>query len=58
MCGNGLKKPFYPPRRSCEARAGLFKFQERSRKQFPLQWGHCEARASMFMWGKDLIKPF
>ena len=44
--------PFKPPRRCCEARVGLFKFQKRSRKPFSPQWRFGEARASLFMWGK------
>ena len=34
MCGKDLIKPFYLPWRCCEARAGLFKCLERSRKKF------------------------
>ena len=34
MFGKDLITPFQPPRRCCEARAGLFKCQGRSRKQF------------------------
>ena len=41
-----------------EARASLFKCQERARKQFSPLWRSCEARASLFMCGNDLRKPF
>ena len=40
---------------TCEARAGLFKSQKGSRKQFSLLWGFCEAPAGLFKWGKGLI---
>ena len=36
---------------------GLFKWQGRSRKKFSPQWRSCEARANLFMCGKDLISP-
>ena len=49
-------KSFFPS--CCEARVGLFKCQGRSRKQFSLLWKTCEACASQFMWGKDLVTPF
>ena len=58
MSGKDLIKPFSPPIRCCEARVGLFKCQERSKKQFSPLWESSEARASMCMSGKDLIKPF
>ena len=42
----------------CEARAGLFKCQRRSRKLVsPLCW-HCEVGVSLFLCGKDFTKPF
>ena len=41
---------------SCETRARLFKYQERTREQFSLLWRSCEARASVVMCGKNLIK--
>ena len=31
-----------------DVHAGLFKCQERSRKQFSLLWKHCKARATLF----------
>ena len=34
--------------RYSEARSGLFKCRERSRKQFSPLWRSCEARASLF----------
>ena len=46
------------PRGCCEARAGLFKCQGRSRKQFSPLRRPCEDGASLFMCGKDLITPF
>ena len=39
-------------------RGGLLKCQERSKKQFSPLWESSEARASMCMSGKDLIKLF
>ena len=41
-----------------EELGGLLKCQERLRKQFSPLWESSEARASMCMSGKDLIKPF
>ena len=45
--------------RSCEARAGLFKCQERRRKQFSPLCRSCDARASLFKcegrWGKHIF---
>ena len=32
--------------------------KEESRKQFSPLWMTCEARASLFIFGKDLTKPF
>ena len=58
MCGKDLITPFYPPRRYSAARAGLFKCQGRSRKQFSQLSRPCEVGASMFMCGKDLITRF
>ena len=55
MCGENLTTPFKPPRRCCEARAGLFTFEGRSRKQFSPLGRSFEARAGLFMCGKDLI---
>ena len=62
----GWWKTIYVPERRgkslfpscCEARVGLFKCLGRSRKQFSLLWKSCEACASQFMWGKDLVTPF
>ena len=54
----GLITPFPPPRKCCEARGGMFKCHRKSRKQFSPVWKHCEFGASVFMSGKDLIKPF
>ena len=53
-----LCAPFYPPRGYGDARGGLFQCQGRSRKQFSPLWKSCEARACLFMCGKDLAKPF
>ena len=58
MCGKDLIKPFYPPRKYCEARVSLFKCHGRSRKQFSPLWRPCEVGASLFTCGKDLITPF
>ena len=55
--GNDRESSFHHCR-SCEARASLFESQENPRKQFLPLWRHCEACASQFMCGKDLIKPF
>ena len=55
MCRKVLITPFYPPRRYCEARGGLFKCQRGSRKQFSPT---CEVGASLFICGKDLITAF
>ena len=40
------------------ARTALFKRRGRTRKQFSQLWRSCEAHASLFMCGKDLITPF
>ena len=58
MCGKDLLTLFYPPRKCCEARVGLFKCQGGSRKQFSPLWRPCEVGASLFIGGKDLITPF
>ena len=47
--------PFLPPRKCAEARAGLFKYQERSRKQFSRS---SEARASMLSVRKEIEGSF
>ena len=57
MCRKDVVKPFYVPRRYCEARVGLFMRKGRPRKQFPLLWKSCAARASLLMCGKGLITP-
>ena len=38
-CLSALKEQFSPLLRSCEARASLFKCQERARKPFSPLWG-------------------
>ena len=53
--GNDVLKP---PRRCCEARAGLFNCQRKSTKHFSPLWRPFELGASLFMCGKDLITPF
>ena len=58
MCGKYLITTFSPPRRYCEARLGLFKWQIRSRKLFSPLWKPCEVGASLFMCGKVLITRF
>ena len=58
MCGKDLITPFSPPRRFCEARAGLFRCQRKSRKQFSPLWRPCVVGASLFICGKDLLTPF
>ena len=58
MCGKYLITPFYPPRRCCEARVGLFKCQGKSKMHLSPPWRCCAARASLLMRGKDLITPF
>ena len=57
MCWIDLTKPFSPPMRCCEARAGVFNCQERLRKQFSALWKSCEIRAILCMYGKDARKP-
>ena len=51
-------KPVLTARRCCESLGSLLKCQERPKKQFTPQWKSCEARASLCMCRKDLIKPF
>ena len=48
-------KPFAPPRRCCEERAGLFKCQKRCRKQFSTLW---RSGAYLCMCGKHPFTPF
>ena len=43
---------------NCEARGGLFKCQERPRKQFSPLWRSCEARASPFKGQEGSGKQF
>ena len=49
---------FSPPRRCCEACAGLFKCQKKWRKQFSPMWKSCDAGTSLFMCGKHRTTPF
>ena len=58
MCGKPHITPFSQARRCCEARAGLFKWQERLRKQFSLLGRSFEAGASLFMCEKRHTTPF
>ena len=53
-----LIPPFQSPRACCEARAGLFKSQGRSRKLFSPLWRSREVGASLFLCVKELIPPF
>ena len=53
LCAGNLIKQFSPPRRCCEARAGLSKCQGRSRKHFTPLLRPCEVGAILFMCGKD-----
>ena len=56
--GNDRESRVSPLLRSCEARASLLKCQERPRKKFLPLWRPCDGCASLFMYGKDLRKPF
>ena len=60
VCGKHPTTPFSPPRRCCEARAGLFKSQKRWRAQFSQLWKSCEAGANLFIYicGKHHTTPF
>ena len=42
----------------CLARAGLFNWQERSRKHFSPHWRSCEAGAGLFESQERSRKPF
>ena len=43
---------------TCEARVGMFIYQERLRKQFSPLWRFCEARAGLFIGQETSRKQF
>ena len=58
ICGKHHTTPFSPRRRCYKERAGLFKFQQRCRKQFSPLWRSSADCANLFMCGKHPTTPF